>query len=473
MSSINVISGGLDVTTIVEQLMEIERQPETLMQNQITKNNNKVTAFQNLNTKLSTLLNKINKLIYKAGDSDSLLTPSSFEDRLRQSIFSARKAASSDDSLVSATGTQGTASGTYAITVSSLAQARSMASANFADTDTTTVGTGTLVFQTGTNDPVTVTIDSSNSTLKGLRNAINAANAGVTATIINDGSANPYRLVIASNDTGTEKAFTLADNLSGGTALAMTETQAAADAIFTVNSVSITKSSNTISDVIDGVTLNLQANTTSAVSVTVSTDIDSIVSAFTELATAYNDLNTFFSSQFTYNTATKTAGLLSGDSTVRSVQSKVQQLFTQSVSNGFTTFGVISQIGLSVSRDGTAVVNETKLRSLLSSDLEGVAGLVLGTEDAVKGEQSVLVKMQTALKGITDPLEGPIHNATDSLNRSTSNLNDQISKFEDRMMIVEEQLLAQYNAADQALRLLTVTQASLSSQLSSLSSTTK
>lgn len=471
MSSINVISGGLDVTTIVEQLMEIERQPEKLMQNLITKNNNKVTAFQNLNTKLSTLLNKINKLVYKAGDSDSLLMPASFEDRLRQSVFSARKAASSDDMLLSATGTQGTASGTFAITISSLAQARSMASANFADTDTTVAEAGTLVFQIGTEDPVTVAIDSSNNTLAGIRDAINAADAGVTATIINDGSADPYRLVIASNDTGTEHAFTLTDNLSGGTALALTETQAAGDAIFTVNSIGITKSSNTISDVIDGVTLNLKAQTTSPVSVTVSTDIDSIVSAFTELATAYNDLNTFFSSQFTYNAATKTAGLLSGDSTVRSVQSKVRQLFTQSVSNDFTSFGVISQIGFSVARDGTATVNETKLRSLLSSNLEGVAGLVLGTADSVKGEQSILVKMQTALKGITDPLTGPIHNATDSLDRSTSDLNDQISRFEDRMAFVEQQLLAQYNAADQALRLLTVTQASLSSQLSSLSNT--
>ncbi len=469
MSSINVISGGLDVTTIVEQLMEIERQPEKLMQNLITKNNNKATAFQNLNTRLSTLLNKINKLIYKAGDSDSLLMPSSFEDRLQQSIFSARKAASSDDTLVSATGTQGTASGTYAIAVSSLAQARTMASANVADADTTTFGTGTLSFQIGTDEAVSVTIDSSNNTLTGIRNAINAADAGVTATIINDGSATPYRLIIASNETGSENAFALTDNLSGGTALAMAETQAAGDATFTVNSISITKSSNTISDVIDGVTLDLKAQTASAVTITVSTDIDAIVSAFKELASAYNDLNTFFSSQFTYNAATKTAGLLSGDSTVRGVQSKVQQLFTQSVSNDFTDFGVISQIGFSVGRDGTVTVNETKLRDLLSSDPEGVAGLVLGTEDSLTGEQSILVRMQTALEGITDPLEGPIHNATDSLNRSTSDLNDQISKFEDRMAIVEQQLLDQYNRADQALRLLTVAQASLSSQLSTLS----
>ncbi len=470
MSSINVISGGLDVGTIVDQLMQIERQPETLMQNQVTLNNNKVTAFQTLNTKLSTLLDKVNTLIYKGGDSNSLSVPSSFQDRLQQSIFSARQAASSDDKTVSVTATQGTASGTYAITVSSLAQARTMASSNFADADTTSAGTGTLVFQVGTGDPVTVTIDSTNNTLTGIRNAINAADAGVTATIINDGSGSPYRLLLTSNDTGTANAFTVTNNLSGGTDLGLTETQAAADAVFTVNSIAITKSSNTISDVIDGVTLNLKALTSSPVSITVTNDVDSIVSAFKDFATAYNDLNSFFSSQFTYNATTKTAGVLSGDSTVRDVQSRVQQLLTQSVSNSFTDYRILTQLGFSIGRDGTLTVDETKLRSVLSSNLKGVAGLMLGVEDSLQGgEQSVLVRMRAALKGITDPLEGPIHSATDSLNQSIKNLKDSISSFEERMTIVQERLTEEFNQADQALRLLSVNQASLANQLASLS----
>ncbi|HYK88171.1 MAG TPA: flagellar filament capping protein FliD [Acidobacteriota bacterium] len=468
MGSVNLIGGGLDVGTIVDQLMQIERQPETIMQNQITQNNNKVTAFQTLNTKLSSLLDKLNSFIYNGGDSNSLLMPSSFQDRLQQSLFSARNAVSSDDSTVSVSSTQGTAGGTYGITVSQLALAKTMASANFADATTTSAGTGTLVIQTGSADPVTVTIDSSNNTLTGIRNAINSANAGVTATIINDGSASPYRLIVASNETGTSNAFTLTNNLTGGTSLALTQTQAAVDANFTVNSISITKSSNTVSDVIDGVTLNLKALTSTPVSVTVTNDIDSIVSAFKDLASAYNDLNSFFNAQFTYNSTTKTAGLLSGDFTVRDVQSRVQQLLTQGITNGLSSYGVISQLGLTFGRDGALTVDETKLRNLLSTDMKGVAGLMLGSGDSADGEKSILISLQAALKGITDPLSGPIHSATDSLNKSTASIQDEISKFEERMTVVQEQLTEQYSQADQALKLLSLNQAALSNQLASL-----
>lgn len=656
-SSINVVSSVIDVQSIVDNLIEVARQPEILMQNRVTQYSNKVTAFQTLNTKLSAFMDKVTGILYN-GDSP-LLTPYSFQDRLDGSIFSLRKAASSDDATVSATASQGTASGTYAITVSDLAQAKTMASANFADIDTTSAGTGSLVIQVGSNSPVTVNINSSNSTLAGIRNAINAAGAGVTATIINDGSSSPYRLLITSDQTGTANAFTLTNNLSGGTSLNLTQTQAATDAQFTVNSISITKSSNTISDVIDGVTLNLKSLTSDPVTVTVGSDIDSIVSSFKAFANAYNDLNTFYSSQFHYNGTTKKAGVLSGDSTVRSVQSRVQQLLAQSVTNGFTSYNVITQIGFNFNNDGSLTVNERKLRNLLATDLQGVAALMLGngnpaqadggsvtdsrvtysgktgatqagtysvqvtglaeqafvvgqksftqldsdetltithgskvtTVDLLNGDDfetvlstinsvltangdtvtaaddgtgkikistdnygnaesifvtstrtgnpdnstgfgnnpsdsgvdiagtinghdavgsgltltgatgqaeeglsltiaqtttgsygsvtvtlaapadegaSILSNLRTALKGITDPLEGPIHHATDSLNKNISRTNDEISQFEDRLEVQRQLLTDEYSRADQALRLLTVNQTSLSNQLSSL-----
>ncbi len=466
IGSINVINGGLDVQSIVDQLMQIEHQPVDTMQSKVTDLKNRVTAFQTLNTKVSTLLDKIKSIIY-GGDTDPALTPYSFQDRLVQSIFANRKVTSSDDSIVSATSGKGTASGSYAITVSSLAQAMTMASANVADIDTTTLGTGTIVIQGTTGDPVNVTIDSSNNSLAGIRNAINSANAGVTATIINDGSSTPYRLLISANTTGTANAFTITNNLTGGSsALDFTQTQAAADAQFTVNSISITKSTNTIDDVIDGVTLDLKALTTSPVTRTVTDDIDSIVKAMQDFASAYNDLNTFIGSQFSYNSTTKSAGVLSGDFTLRQVQSWLQGVLIQSPSNQYTSYGVISQIGLNLNRDGSLSVDETKLRDALSSDFKGVAGLLLGDGEG----DGVASCLSTALDGITDPLEGPIHNATDSLNRNISDLNDQISAYEDRLDVRRQQLMDEYSRADQALRLMNVAMASLTSQTSSLSS---
>jgi len=656
-SSINVVNPAIDVQSIVDNLIQVARQPETVMRNRATACSNKVAAFQTLNTKLSAFMDKVTGILYN-GDTP-LLTPYSFQDRLDGSIFSLRKAASSDDAAVAATASQGTASGAYAITVTSLAQAKTMASANFADTDTTSAGTGSLVIQVGSGSPVTVTIDDSNKTLAGIRNAINNASAGVTATIINDGSSSPYRLLITSNQSGTANAFTLTNNLSGGTNLSLTQTQAAADAQFTVNSISITKSSNTISDVLDGVTLNLKSLTSAPVTVTVSSDIDSIVSSFKDFANAYNDLNTFYSAQFKYDATNKKAGVLSGDFTVRSVQSRIQQLLTQSISNGFTSYGVITQIGFNFNNDGSLTVNETKLRNILATDITGVAALMLGngspaqvdggsvtdsratyngktsatqagtyaiqvtglaeqafvvgqksftqldsdetltithgsivtTVDLLNGDAfeavlskinsaltangdtvtaaddgsgkikistnnygsaqsisvtstrtgnpdnstgfgnnpsdsgidiagtinshdavgsgltltgatghpeeglnltiaqtttgsygsatvtlatpadegaSILSNLQTALKGITDPLQGPIHNATDSLNQNISRINDEISQFEDRLAIQRQLLTLEYSRADEALRLLNVNQTSLSNQVSSL-----
>ncbi len=655
LPSINVITSGLDVQTIVDNLMTVARQPETLMQNQATAYGNKVSAFQALNTSLSTLMDKVNNILY-SGESESLLTPYSFEDRLSDSIFARRKATSSDESSVSVTADKGTASGTYVIDVTNLAQARTMASTNFADTDTTTFGTGDLVFKVGDTE-TTVAIGATNNTLAGIRNAINSANAGVTATIINDGQSSPYRLLITSNETGTANAFTLTNTLSGPTSLALTETQTAEDSQFTVNSISITNSSNTVSGVIDGVTLNLKAETTSPVSIAVTTDIDSIVGAFKDLATAYNQLNAFYNSQFKYDSSNKTSGALSGDSTLRAIQSKIQQLFTQSVSNDYSSFSVLTQIGFTFGNNGSLTLNEGKLRGLLATDLKSVAGLMLGngspfqaatasltdgrvtysgktdataggtyaievtglaqqasvtgqkafaaldadetltithgstitTVDLLTGDdfetvlskingalsggsltaeddgsgkikiytagygssesvsvtssrtgnpdnstgfgnnpsavgtdisgtinghaaagagleltgasgqpeedlsltiaqttvgsygtvtftpdvaadegESIIVNLRSALKGITDPLSGPIHNATDALRQNISRITEQISQFEDRLAVQRELLVEEYSRADQALRLLNVNQTSLNSQTTSL-----
>ena len=136
-----------------------------------------------------------------------------------------------------------------------------------------------------------------------MKNAINAANAGVTASIINDGSSNPYRLLLTADDSGIANSFTVADNLIGGQALGLSETQAAADAQFVVNGVSISKSSNTVSDVISGVTFTLKNQTAAAVTLSIGKDIDSIVKSLKDLVAAYNEVNSFISNQFTYNHA--------------------------------------------------------------------------------------------------------------------------------------------------------------------------
>jgi len=663
MSSINVINSGLDVQTLVDQLIKLERAPIERFERQTTNLQSKVKALQSFNTKLSTLLNKLDNALYK-GETALLSVPAGFARRFAKSIFAVRNASSSDESAVLAVAAKGASVGSYAVTVSSLAKARTEASANFADTDTTRAGTGTIVIQVGTKDAVTINIDETNNTLEGVRAAINNANAGVSATILNDGSSSPYRLLLTAKGTGTANAFTVTENLTGGQALNLTETQAAVDAQFTVNGISLTKSSNTVSDVISGVTFTLKATTAAPVEVTVEADTDAAIAGLKELIDAYNEVASFANSQARYNAETKQAGILAGDATLRNTILKIQDALTRQITSSFTGLRYVGEVGLRFNTDGSMSLDETKLRSALESDLTGVAALFLGdgaagtaenislsdprvtynsktaatqagtyaveitglaqpasavggqtisslaqdetltitygavqttvdllsgdslttvldkinaalagngvaaaaSDDgtgrimvtttgygsseaitvvsnvdniagstgfgttpttatgtdiagsingnaaigsgftltgasgnpeeglgltiaqsatggygtvtftpATAGEESdgILVGLRTMLKSVTDPLSGPIHRTTDAFNNTIKNLDQQISKYEDRLEVRRQQLLQEYTRADQALKMMSVLQSSLSNQLGTLSQITQ
>lgn len=474
-TSIDLTSSVLDVGTIVDNLIYVDSAPVRNMQSQVSTLQSKMTAYQSLNTKISALSDKVSALLFGGGESP-LSMPVSFNERFSGSVFAKSGVKSSDDTVISATAANATTGGDYSITVSSLAKAQTSLSSGFASPSSAAIGTGTLSITLGTTDPVTtsITIDSTNNTLNGLRDAINNTNSGVTATVINDGSAdNPYKLLIRSNNTGLANSFTIDESgLSGGQALNIgAPTQSAADASFEMNGVSITKSSNTVSDVIDGVTFTLKQETLTPVTISVSKDIDSIVSAVQDFVTAYNSVASSINSQFTYNVSTQKAGLLAGDSTLRHIQNMLQSSLTQSVSNAFTSYAVASQVGLEFNRDGTVTLNESKFRKALTENFTGVAALFLGDGTNANQDASILADMYTALDGITDPLSGPIHNATDGLNRSIRALNDMIDSYQARLDKEKIMLTDEFNRADEALKLLKVNQASLTAQLSSLSST--
>lgn len=384
MSSIDLIGSQIDVASIVQGLMTIERQPVTIMEKQVTSLQSKVSAYQTFNTRLSGLSDKVNTLLY--GDTATpFLKPYSFSDRLSESIFAKCAVASSDEEKITATATNATSGGNYALTVSNLAQAQSSASAGFADTTTTKIGTGTITISAGEDDPVTITITEANNTLKGLQSAINDADLGVTATIINDGSSTPYKLLLVSDETGTANAFTVTESLTGGQAPGFAQTQAAADAHFVVNGINITKSSNTVDDVISGVSFTLKDATSGPVTLSVKNDEEGIISAIKEMVTAYNSVNSFINNQFTYNSTAEKSGVLAGDTTLRSVQYKLQSQMVQAVSNRFTSLSVAGQAGLEFNRDGSLSLNETKFKDALAKDYLGVAALFLG-DGTAQGE---------------------------------------------------------------------------------------
>ena len=197
LTSVDGIISGLKTTEIIDSIMAVERRPVTLLEAKNERYNTEFLSYQSMTAKLLSI----------QSDADALA---------RASTFEARTTSSSDTDILTASAAPRAVSGTYDLTVAAIARSHQVASQGFADTDTTTVGTGTLVFTVAART-TTVTVDTSNNTLEGLRDAINAAGSDVKASIINDGAtARPYRLLLTSSSTGLVNAISITNNLSGG-----------------------------------------------------------------------------------------------------------------------------------------------------------------------------------------------------------------------------------------------------------------
>lgn len=241
----------------------------------------------------------------------------------------------------------------------------------------------------------TVTIDSSNNSLQGIRDAINAAKIGVTATIINDGDAtNPYRLSLSSNSNGASNSMKisvsgdagvgalLAHDPASSTGQNLSETVAAQNANFKVNGVAVSKNSNTVADVVQGVTLTLNKVTTSPATLTVARDTGSISTAVAGFVKGYNDLSKTLKDMSAYNSATQKGAVLQGDSAVRSLQSQLRGIFNTPIVGTSGALTTLSDVGVSFQRDGSLALDQAKLDSAIANNFSDIAGLFAATGKA-------------------------------------------------------------------------------------------
>jgi flagellar hook-associated protein 2 len=379
------IGSGLDVESIVTSLMNVERKPLNAVATEKTAYQSQISAYGTLKSALSTFQTAVSALS-------------------TVSKFNAQTVSSSNASVFTAT-SNGTASlGDYAITVNQLAKAQKLSSGGFTNT-TDTVGTGTLTIGFGTytaigntftpstaKSDVTITINSSNNTLAGVRDAINAANSSVSATIVNDGTTN--RLVVTSKDTGevnglkisvadSDASNTDATGLSQlafdptasiGSGKNMTQLQAPKNALLDVDGIAVVKASNTVTDAISGVTLNLLTTSSSSANLGVSSNTDSVKTSVTAFVDAYNKLDTTLRSLTKYDETGKASGALLGDATARSVISQVKAVMTKTIASG-NTINSLSQIGVSFQRDGKLALDSTKLTNAMTSNFSDIAAV--------------------------------------------------------------------------------------------------
>lgn len=388
------IGSGLDVNGIVTSLMGIEQKPLTAVTKQKSAYQSQISAYGSLKSSLSTFQNAVGALSSEAK-------------------FKAQMANSSNTSVFTATSNGSATLGNYAVTVSQLAKPQKLSVSGFADIGDV-VGTGTMTISFGTyatvgntftpnaaKSDVAITIDSSNNTLAGVRDAINAANASVSATIVNDGTSN--NLVITSKDTGEVNGLKISTIDSDGnntdvlglsqlaydpTATAgsgknLTQLQAAKNAILDIDGIAVLKASNTVTDAISGITLNLLA--TSAVGVSANLDVatnkDAIKSSVTAFVDAYNQLDTTLRNLTKADPAGKSSGPLVGDATARSAINQIKAVMSKTISSS-GSLNSLSQIGVAFQRDGKLALDSSKLDVAITTNFSDIAGLFATTARA-------------------------------------------------------------------------------------------
>ncbi len=444
------LGSNIDVNGLVSQLMAIERRPLEVLSRKQSLLNSEISAYGRLKSALASLQSAVANL-KDAGD------------------FQVFKATPANDAYLTATADGTAIAGVHAITVSQLAQAQKLVSSAFADTGTTQVGTGTLTFSNGSNS-FSVAIDASNNTLAGIANAINSAtdNFGVSATILNDGSG--YRLVLSPRETGTAKAITVSvsgdgdgsntDNaglsrlsyVSG--AYNLTQTQAAQDAVLTVDGLAgITSSSNTVTGVIQGVTLKLKA--TGSTDLDVATDTAAITQKVNDFISAYNKLVSEMDDLH------KKGGALEARNTVLTIRSQVASVFNTAITLTGVNYNYLSQIGVSFQKDGKLALDDSTFKGALEGRFNDVVSLFT---DATQGfSQRLYTELGNLLQS-----DGVLDAATDSLDAQIRDLDLRKDQLQARLDRMEQRLRTQFAALDALVGSLQQTSVTLTRQLSQL-----
>ena len=457
------IGSGLDVNSIVTQLMAIEKQPLTVLQTKASKIQSSVSEYGKIKSSLSTL----NDLASKLANGTTW----------------AQTVATADGSAVTATAS-GSAAGTYTVAVQSLASVQTLASASQADA-TAPIGAGTLHIELGTwgagqtaftpksgATAIDVALDA-NDTLATARDKINAAGAGVTALVMTDGSGS--RLLLRSNATGAASAFrtsgvdALSYDPSSG-ASPMTQSQTAADAKATVNGLAVTSSTNTFATIVDGLTLNVSSATTVPVTVTVATDTAALKKTLNDFAAAYSAAVSLIGNDTRYDAASKTAGILQGDSAAVGLQRQLRAL-AGSLSGASAMFGHLSDAGLQIQSDGSMKVDDGKVNNALNN-LAELKKLFSGSNPADPTQDGFGKRFRIATSAMLG-IDGSLTTRTTGLaSQLKRNQNDQ-DTLSNRLVSTEARLRAQYTALDTKMASLTSQSSYITQQISAWNANSK
>lgn len=353
MPYLDGIASGLDTTALIRAVMEVAEAPLKRMQSNLED-------LEDVKEAVAGLTNRFEDLVTSLEDLDSL------------DEFSAFSTSVSDDSKLSASADTDVAAGLYEITINNLASSESEVSQAFADkTSTGVIGEGTLKL-TYAGVETDVTIDSANSSLSGVATALNEID-GVSAYVLDTGdAANPYKLVVQGQDTGATNTISMdLTGLTGGTALSFTQTTEAKDASIDVNGTTVQSNTNSL-DNIPGLSIDLLADSSETLSISVSQDTVAIADKVQSVVDAYNEIESYYDTKTAYNPDLGITGPLMGESGARRAVDGLKELFTSDYAAVDGEYSILAEIGFSLGQDGSITLDRTALEDAIEADPDSV-----------------------------------------------------------------------------------------------------
>jgi len=437
--SVGGLISGLDTNSIIDQLLALQQKPLVKLQQQEANYQVELSAYGSMQSVLDSLKSAV-------GGLDSVSDLTSFS------------ATSGDTDLFSVSADGNATAGSYDVTVQNLAKVHKLTSGAF--TETEAVGGGTIHLRLGDAAAVDISV-SATDTIDDVAQAINDADAGVNATVIFDGTS--YFLTLTGEETGAANLIELTvtdddtnntdtNNLSrlvyeAGTTENLINTQTAEDSMITVDGVSnISRDTNVIDDVIQGVTITLESApaTGNEAILTVSRDTSAIVSKINSFVSAYNDALDLFETYQSYDSDTEAAGVLLGDATTNSIRNSLENLITDTVP-GVESFSRLADLGIALNTEGRLEVDSSTLNSALDDHFDDV--LQFFTQ-STEGSEGFAVRMVDTMDTILDSTAGTLAARTDGIQNSIDDIGDQVERIEMRNSAWETRTRAQFNALE-------------------------
>jgi flagellar hook-associated protein 2 len=461
------LGSGIDFSKITEAILAERSRPL-----------NQLQAKKDSLTNRNTALKSLNGLLISLKEAAKALTD--------QNLGSNRSATSTASNYVSATATSAATNGTINVEVTRLATKYAEASTAFNSTTASFLTSdGGGGFQTATFElkkggssfetPKTFTINASENTLEKLRDKINAADAGVTAAIVNVASSGTpqYKLVLNSKETGSANRIELVETSATGAGATLNmgsinpvgpvPDHSTLDASLKVNGLSISRSTNSVTDAITGVTFNLAG--VGSANITVSNDTVSITNKLNAFAKAYNDVQDFIANQYKTGTGGKPSGVLAGDPTLRAIQEQVRSIVTKDSTDNGGAFKSLAEIGIGRDSSGRMSIDNAILSEKLDKSLSDLQALLSGKTTDKKG---IAHSLETTFNTLSDSISGVVQTAINGNTNSINSLEKSINAQLDRMAALKKSLTIQFGAAEKAISQLNGQGSSLSNIMKSL-----